>query len=546
MQDDWLAQYGLAALIGLSWVLYVLPWAVLAGTGGMFAVPGGDLPTNLAGHIAFQAPGWHWPLLRAPALAWPDGVSIAMTDSNPAVSLLAKPLAGALGHTVNLFGVWLAGCFILQPIAAVYALRAFTALQPAPGRLNAWLAAAAAAGLALLLPAYLFRIVHINLMGQFLLLAALGLAARPLATEAPPRSGAMFALLLLAVLVHPYLYLFCAATLSAPLVGMMLRRAEGTRAEARRFGLAVVLPVGLFVLLNGGLGQGGPGFGLYSMNLLSPVLPQKSGLFGADLPILDATGYQYEGFNYLGAGILLLLAAAAACLLWIGSASRRTIRRRWAGLILVLLGLSGLAVTPHVTLGALDLIPLQSRLLEQIFGVVRASGRAVWVVDDAGVVAAVGLLATRLRPALLAPLLAAGLVLQWVDDAPLRAGLRRYLAGTDAVPAAFAVPAPFTIPPGTTLFRVVPRCGAGAVAATAYQLIALRAGARLTDMRLVHPPTDAVCARALEAGLDAPLIAGETRLFLPSVRDRLRPDRLGAGVVCADVAVGRTCHKPGA
>ncbi|HEX2941617.1 MAG TPA: DUF6311 domain-containing protein, partial [Rhodopila sp.] len=132
---DWLGQYGMAGVIGLCWTVYALPWTVLTGTGGMFAAPGGDLPTNLAGHLGFQAPGWHWPLLRAPALAWPDGVSIAMTDSNPVVSLLAKLLAGILGHTVNLLGAWLAACFILQPVAAVYALRAFTALPPVPTRL---------------------------------------------------------------------------------------------------------------------------------------------------------------------------------------------------------------------------------------------------------------------------------------------------------------------------------------------------------------------------------------------------------------------------
>jgi hypothetical protein len=39
-------------------------------------------------------------------------------------------------------------------------------------------------------------------------------------------------------------------------------------------------------------------------------VPQGSGLFPAMNPVIDGTGGQYEGFNYLGFGVLLLLATA--------------------------------------------------------------------------------------------------------------------------------------------------------------------------------------------------------------------------------------------
>ena len=41
------------------------------------------------------------------------------------------------------------------------------------------------------------------------------------------------------------------------------------------------------------------------MNLLSPLIPQDSGLFPDAGGVIDATGGQYEGFNYLGLGLLL-------------------------------------------------------------------------------------------------------------------------------------------------------------------------------------------------------------------------------------------------
>ena len=58
----------------------------------------------------------------------------------------------------------------------------------------------------------------------------------------------------------------------------------------------------VYELVSGGSGGADIGWGHYSMNLLSPIWPAHSGLFGPNRPDMDATGGQYEGFNYLGAG----------------------------------------------------------------------------------------------------------------------------------------------------------------------------------------------------------------------------------------------------
>jgi hypothetical protein len=156
--------YFAALLIGLAAAAYFLPLATILGSGGLWVSPGGDLAENLTGHLAFQATGWTWPLLLTPNLAWPHGTSIAMTDSNPLISLIAKVVAKMRGEPINLFGIWLATCWILQPVAAVYALRGF--------HCRALETAIAAAILAVLFPALLARVSHINLMGHFLLLLA--------------------------------------------------------------------------------------------------------------------------------------------------------------------------------------------------------------------------------------------------------------------------------------------------------------------------------------------------------------------------------------
>ena len=82
--------YTYAVLIGIVAALLVLPVQTILGAGPGWNAPLTDQAQTLAGHLAYQADAWRWPLLRAEPLFWPRGVSVALTDSNPLVSLLAK------------------------------------------------------------------------------------------------------------------------------------------------------------------------------------------------------------------------------------------------------------------------------------------------------------------------------------------------------------------------------------------------------------------------------------------------------------------------
>jgi hypothetical protein len=530
--------YWLALLIGLVAIRYAVPPATLMGSGGLFLNPPGDLPLNLVGHLAFQAPGWHWPLLRTPELAWPVGESIAMTDSNPALSILAKLIVSTGGYVINLFGLWLCLCIGMQPVAAVYAIRGLQSGDRAGSFIHKDLANVAAGILTLLLPAYLFRVIHINLFANFLLLIAIGYAGRNCARDRAPRLLALTAFLSLAVLVHPYLFIFCCLTMAAPAVQMVIRHIPGAREALRTWGLAALLPVFGFMCLSFSSGGGGPGFGLYSTNLLAPVWPQMSGLFGAKLPIIDATGYQREGFNYLGAGNILLLIGAAACLVQAGRPYLYSVWRHFAGLIVVLFCVAILALTPRLTFGSMTLLPIDVPVIDKLFAPVRASGRAIWSVDYAIILAALCLLAERLRPCLFVPFIIAVVLLQWNDTSPLRTFAKDYLAGEGQSAQLL------DLPKDTTLFRVVPLCASDDFAADRYRLQAFRAGAHLAEVRLAHPPLSEACASALSYGLNTPVAPGETRLFLPSIMANVRQGHLGTSTICKTQFAGLMCHNP--
>ena len=233
-----------------------------------------------------------------------------------------------------------------------------------------------------------------------------------------------------------------------------------------------------------------------------------------------------------------MLGCGALAAVLAGRASIALAWRRYRGLVLVLLAMTALAVTPHVTAGGHVILPIGTGWLERPFSIVRASGRAFWIVGYAVMLAAVAWLASRLRPVMFAACMAAAVALQWADTAPLRHDAVRYLAGTGQVPPAMAMPG------GVDLFRTVPVCDAAGTLADQYRLVALRQGTRLADARLAHEPAPAACAASLNIGLRTQLAPGEARLFLPSVAAAVPSATLGAGESCTRGIAGMLCYRP--
>ena len=513
--------YAAALVLGVAAILLILPPEVLVGAGPGWATPGGDQAQSLSGHLAFQADRWRWPLLDTARLFWPHAISIAVIDSNPLVSILAKLWTHATGAPpVNALGAFLGLCWLMQPVAAAYAARG---LRTGP------LATLAAAVLATAWPALMVRMGHLNLCAHALILVALGLVFRQLADPGPAlrRWAVPAALLLLAILTHPYLFQLCAAVLAAVPLHSMLRRRPGWWRDAAGYLLSGVLAVGVLMLLSGPIGGGDKGFTFFSMNLLSPIVPQMSGVFGLR-PVIDATGGQYEGYNWLGAGTMLLLAATLATAAW-----RRTPPRPALALALVLAGLALLSLSSRVYAGPLKLIDLGDKPWEDIFGSFRSSGRAFWPVGYAvmlGCVAAVD----RMRRPLAVPLLLAAAALQLIDVAPLA----RIARSSWSIGGAVAAP---PVPGGTTLFTVAPHPGCAPDPSTKSRaplmlLDAVRHGAMTGDIGLGRSPRWFSCERIVADALELPLAPLESRAFFgPAVQAALHPAQLGRAAVCRRV-----------
>jgi hypothetical protein len=420
--------YLLAALLALCFLAHLFPLAFFLGRSAFFEQI--DASQHIAGWLFYVRDSWHFPLLHTERLNHPAGVSIAFTDSIPIAALLFKSIRFLLPEGFHYLGWWHALAFIAQAVAASFLIRALGVSHA--------LGAICAAAFALIWPALLWRLGHTSLMTQGLMLFAAG--AYFIGREGRWRSSATAATLIatcaVALMIHPYLLAFCFALFLAFLADQALG-GEGWLRQLPRLLLSVAVMTTLgFVLGYFGNGTTATGFDYYSMNLDAPVCGGRF-LACVDSPaahqfaaynFADATGGQYEGFNYFGAGMLLLLPFAA-----IGSwRCLPVLAKRYPALLLTCLLLALYALSNRIYLGTQEVFsyPLPA-IFDKLTGTFRASGRFFWVT---GYLLLFGTLAALLKkPSWRGMLvLAVALPLQWFDTQPLRA---RIIAKAEA-PAA--------------------------------------------------------------------------------------------------------------
>jgi hypothetical protein len=351
----------------------------LLGTSPYWQAPRGllgnswaDISTALSGYNYFVRDAWTLPLFQTSKLGAPDSVNIIFTDSIPIVAIFGRLLYRATGLLVNPYGVWTALCFVGSALG-------MTALVFMRGQ-RGLAAALTATASGLCMPALLQRWGHMSLMAQWEVVFALIIYFRSHSGR-PTTNLAALALLLavFALWTHSYLFVMVVGILAAALTQAVVDRRLGiSRAVSTAALFAIALP-GL-VLISGHLSNkdslAAVGFGGYSMNLISPFIPQLSGLFPAMREIIvDGTSGQYEGFSYFGAGILFLgfLALLRA---------RRPALRAWqshACLIGVLVAFTAFAVSNEIYVGTSHIvtIPLPEPILT-IGSMFRSSGRFFW------------------------------------------------------------------------------------------------------------------------------------------------------------------------
>ena len=337
-----------------------------------------DIQQHYAGWLFYRQSPLSVPFGFSGSLNWPAGTSVAFTDSIPLFAAFFRLLNPLLPAVFQYFGLYTALCFALQGGFAALLTRLFVKSD---------LTALAAALPFVCSPILLERAFrHTSLAAHFLILGALYYYIVGVRQDRFCFKG-LFAINCLAVTLHPYFVPMTLAVTFALLAGHAWRsRTLKGPAAYLAANLAGVLAAGwlfgVFGAFGSGAGGSGNHYGFFSMNLNALWNPTSRGVvWSRFLPVQNQTLGNYDGFNYLGLGILLALAAAAV---WLLAARRGWLLgavRRHGALLFVCACLSIFAVSNVVTANGAVLarLPLPQMIVE-LATTFRSSGRLFWPV----------------------------------------------------------------------------------------------------------------------------------------------------------------------
>ena len=365
-QPHSLAGLAVVLLLSVVFVWVTFGASFVHGQSTFWQTDAQDITQYMAGfNLYFSAP-WQYPLLAFDSLNFPDGTRATFVDIIPLYALLLKLLVPASWAPFNPFGVWVAGCFVLQAAGAWWVAREL--------RANSWAFLLGLAALMLMTPALLSRIGHISLMSHWIVVFAIALYLRGWRRKAMPVAGWTL-LLVSAFYINIYLFVMAAGIYAAAAVSVVQARSVRYwwHATWPLWALLISLPLTLMPLPAGGVTQEW-GFGYYSMNVLSPLIG------GRIIQLTAEVGPgQYEGFNYLGLGLIIALGLAY------GTTATRAhahglLRRHWA-LALLLLGYSVYALSNQIYIGSTQVATVSyPGITKALTSQFRVSGRFFWPV----------------------------------------------------------------------------------------------------------------------------------------------------------------------
>lgn len=345
-------------------------------------------------------------------LGYPTGQSVIYTDSNPFLAFPFKLISPLLPDYFQYIGPWFLLCLCLH-----YAIAYKLVSRHAPGP---W-SALAGAVLLTLLPTLYGRIGHDTLVAHWLILGAIYIFFE--ITDEKRKWITYSVLLGLCGFIHPYILVMVLAIWGADwlrILGPQWQNKDfkglclsGLKMTATF--MAPVIALAISGAFSGSSAKSG-GFGLYSMGLDAPFNPSNKSFMLPFLSVQQDEGQAFEGFQYLGLGLLFLIGAA----IWLyrKSEDARTVKEilikakplKWPMIALLVLAISHKIQIYDILILKLPL----PDFLEDIFNIVRASGRLFWPIAYIAVFLAL-LTLYRSRPKTMTIVLSVAVVLQFMD-----------------------------------------------------------------------------------------------------------------------------------
>ena len=334
----------------------------------------GDLSQHYLGWQAFKNSPWMFPIGMTNQLAYPSSTSIIFTDSIPLLAVFFKLFKAVLPTEFQYFGFWGIACYILQGIFAVHIIQRFV-----KNKLYVILTSM----LFVIAPVMIWRLYfHTALAGQWLVLFALDTF---FSSKDEPKTRILTKWALIGALcssVHLYLLLMSGFVLIGSCINNVIqtKRLKNSLFMLGAFFVPALIVIALLGGFSSGMSAPNSGLGTFSFNLNAFFNPQ-----GWSRIFVDRSTYgggQYEGFAYLGAGVILLLGIS-----FIAVIKSHEIRNQFKAnksqmiSIAIVFTIALLFSLSHIiTFGGKKLleIPLPNKII-YLWSIFRATGRISWI-----------------------------------------------------------------------------------------------------------------------------------------------------------------------
>jgi hypothetical protein len=387
-----------------------------------------DWGTHYLGWAFYKNEPWHFPLGKVTGYNYPVGTNVGFTDSIPLLAIFFKLFAFLLPSDFQFFGIWQLVCHLLAAFFTIKILRQF--------KVNDLITGIAALFIATN-PVLVYRGMHPALCAHWLILACIYvyyLDPRKVGT----RKILLYQLVLLALsaMINPYLcWMVLGFTAATPIKLCFFDKELGWWKLVGYITVSLFSVVFLWYITGlvefgskEDLGVGGA-YGLYALNLNSLFNPFFYSAFLPRLPWVSA--HQYEGFMYLGLGMIALMTVFAGYKVFVlfNRKGAKTIspatpvkhRRDHLPLLVLAIVYAIIAITLVFTYNDKVLLRIPAPALfikmEEIF---RACSRFFWTPYYLLILfTIIGISRMRVRPLIITTIVALAFVLQVLDTSRL-------------------------------------------------------------------------------------------------------------------------------
>ena len=407
-----LQSFFLPLILGLASFLLLVGPSVLNPRNIAWLLSGFDMTLEYLGWAFYRYGPWTFPIGMNPQFGLDISSSIIYSNSLPLIAPFFKLLSPWLGDHFQFWGFWLMGCFILQ------AWMAWKLLSLVSNSVSILILSTS---LFLFSPPMLYQIgFHNSTVAMFPLLAAWYLILRP----DQERRILWWAILLpCTLLIHPYtfamvLVLWLGDVLDRLCIQKMMSLFGAAQEFVCFFGVTILFAwqAGYFQSIS----PGEAGYGMYRMNLLALFDPSgfdsQNWSYLYQLPKVRANN-NYEGFNYLGLGIIWVLLMAIPTILSFRKHLSDWIKK-YIFVCYAMLGCTLFALSNQVAIGSWTFtIPLNPTLFS-LASILRASGRMFWPVFYFILFLGIFFVIRGYSRKIAVTILAIGLCIQVIDTAP--------------------------------------------------------------------------------------------------------------------------------